>query len=157
MHLVGIRVERPTNNPMVLLREATGDLRVLPIFVGADVATAIAYGLEGVEVPRPLTHDLMRNLLEELGAHVESVVIKELRDGIYFASINLVLNGARHEVSSRPSDAIALAVRLGTPIYAEEEVLDADGIIVAESDDQDDLVSAFRKFIDDVSPEDFAG
>src|SRR5947209_3623917 len=128
MHLVGVRVELPTNNPIVLLREADGDHRVLPIFIGAVEATAIAFALQGVVTQRPMTHDLMRDLLTELGIGVERIVITELRDGTFYAEIEMASNGSRHTVSSRPSDAIALAARLGTPIFANAAVLaDAKG------------------------------
>src|SRR5437016_8047797 len=116
MHLVGVRVELPTNNPIVLLREAEGEHRVLPIFIGAPEATAIAFALQGVVTQRPMTHDLMRDLLGELQVKVDRIVITDLRDGTFFAEIELTAAGARHAVSSRPSDAIALAARLGTPI-----------------------------------------
>src|SRR3954447_22787403 len=116
MHLVGVRVELPTNNPIVLLREADGDHRVLPIFIGAVEATAIAFALQGVVTQRPMTHDLMRDLLQELDVRVERIVVTDLRDGTFFAEIELHSNGdgegATKKVSSRPSDAIALAARL---------------------------------------------
>src|SRR3954452_1555609 len=112
MHLVGVRVELPTNNPIVLLREADGDHRVLPIYIGAAEATAIAYALQGVVTQRPMTHDLMRDLLSALGATVDCVVITELRESTFFAEIRMTLPGQRHSVSARPSDAIALAARL---------------------------------------------
>src|SRR5438128_11962914 len=118
MRLVGVRVELPTNNPIVLLREAEGEQRVLPIFIGAVEATAIAFALQGVVTQRPMTHDLMRDLLQELDVRVDRVVVTELREGTFFAEIELSRNGTQHKVSSRPSDAIALAARLGTPIYA---------------------------------------
>src|SRR3989442_4814827 len=115
MHLVGVRVELPTNNPIVLLREAEGQHRVLPIFIGPVEATAIAFALQGVVTERPMTHDLMRDVLVALGVTVERVVITELRPspgggrGTFFAELQLRLDGAQHNVSSRPSDAIALA------------------------------------------------
>ena len=157
MHLVGVRVELPTNNPIVLLREADGDHRVLPIFIGAVEATAIAFALQGVVTQRPMTHDLMRDLLTELGIGVERIVITELRDGTFYAEIEMASNGSQHTVSSRPSDAIALAARLGTPIYAEEAVLEEAAIVVSEEDEQEEEVERFRAFLQDVNPEDFAG
>ena len=105
MHLVGVRVELPTNNPIVLLREAEGEHRVLPIFIGAVEATAIAFALQGVVTQRPMTHDLMRDLLGELKVSVERIVITDLRDGTFFAEIEMTANGSSHSVSSRPSDA----------------------------------------------------
>ena len=155
MQLVGVRVELPTNNPIVLLREADGDHRVLPIFIGAVEATAIAFALQGVVTQRPMTHDLMRDLLTALGIGVERIVITELRDGTFYAEIEMASNGSRHTVSSRPSDAIALAARLGTPIYAEESVLDEAAIVVSEEDEEEEEVEKFRAFLQDVNPEDF--
>ena len=101
MQLVGVRVELPTNNPIVLLREADGDHRVLPIFIGAVEATAIAFALQGVVTQRPMTHDLMRDLLMELGIGVDRIVITELRDGTFYAEIEMASNGSQHTVSSR--------------------------------------------------------
>ncbi|NLV56701.1 MAG: bifunctional nuclease family protein [Acidimicrobiales bacterium] len=161
MDLVGVRVEFPSNTPIALLREREGARRVLPIFIGGPEATAIAFALEEVVTPRPMTHDLMRDLLDDLGVSVESVVVTELRDRTFYAEIELHAADGVHRVSSRPSDAIALAVRAGTPIYAEEAVLDQAGF-EAEPDEDDreeeaEVVEQFREFIDSVSPEDFAG
>lgn len=122
MELLGVRLELPANTPIVLLREATGARRVLPIYIGGPEAAAIAYALEKVVTPRPLTHDLLKILLDELGAVVEKVTVTEMREHTYFAEIELSLAGRRHTVSSRPSDAIALAARTGTAIFASEEV-----------------------------------
>jgi bifunctional DNase/RNase len=134
MHLAAVRVELPTNTPILLLQEAEGARRTLPIYIGAAEATAIAYALQGVPTARPMTHDLMRDILAELGA----------------------------VVSARPSDAIALATRLGTTIYAEEALLDAEGVVLQADDepdagpDQDELERRFREFIESVKPEDFS-
>src|SRR5438128_3748751 len=108
MRLVGVRVELPTNNPIVLLREADGEHRVLPIFIGAVEATAIAFALQGVVTQRPMTHDLLRDLLSELGIGVDRILITELREGTFYAEIQMTNNGSQVAVSSRPSDAIAL-------------------------------------------------
>src|ERR671914_1401880 len=108
--LVGVRVELPSNQPIVLLKEAQGD-RYLPIWIGAVEATAIAFALQGVETPRPMTHDLMRDILRETDTEVERVVINELVDQTFYALIRMSNDGKSTEVSSRPSDAIALAVR----------------------------------------------
>jgi len=155
MHLVGVRVELPTNNPIVLLREAEGEHRVLPIFIGAVEATAIAFALQGVVTPRPMTHDLMRDMLEELGFSLDRVTITELREGTFFAELAITGNGKTHVVSSRPSDAIALAARLGTSPFAEEAVLDEAGVLVTD-EDEDVEVEKFREFLEQVNPEDFA-
>src|SRR5436309_15742435 len=109
LNLVGVRVELPTNQPIVLLKEKDGE-RFLPIWIGAMEATAIAFALQGIVTARPMTHDLMKNLLEELAVHVERIVITELRDGTFYATIQMQSNGSSYEVSSGPSDAIALAL-----------------------------------------------
>ena len=165
MHLAAVRVELPTNNPVVLLQEVEGARRTLPIFIGAPEATAIAFALQGVQPARPMTHDLMRDLLTTLGATLERVVVTELRmgedgrGGTYFAELRLRHAGQSYAVSSRPSDAIALAARLGTPIFAEEELLDEAGIVMETEEDEeappDELVSQFRQFIEGIRPEDF--
>jgi len=156
MELLGVRVELPSNTPIVLLRETTGERRMLPIFIGGPEATAIALALEGVETPRPMTHDLMKNVLDELGVTVERVVVTDLQDGTFYAELHLSGPQGNHTVSSRPSDAVALAVRTGTPIFAGEVVLDEVGYTVDESEDKEQVVEEFREFIDSVSPEDFA-
>ncbi|HYP22620.1 MAG TPA: bifunctional nuclease family protein [Actinomycetota bacterium] len=153
LSLVGVRVELPSNQPIVLLKEADGD-RYLPIWIGAVEATAIAFALQGIQTPRPMTHDLMRDLLQDAGVAVERIVINELVDQTFFALIRMANNGETKEVSSRPSDAIALAVRINAPIYAAEEVLDQAGIEL--KDDEETEVEKFREFLDQVSPEDFA-
>jgi len=158
MHLAAVRVELPTNTPILLLQEAGGARRTLPIYIGTAEATAIAYALQGVVTPRPMTHDLMRDLLVELGAVVECVVITELRDSTYFAEVRMLLGGQHHAVSARPSDAIALAARVQAPIYAEDALLDAEGVVLPADDEaeDEDLVVQFREFIEGVRPEDFS-
>lgn len=160
MHLSAVRVEIPSNNPLLLLQETTGSHRTLPIYIGNTEAQAIAFAQQGVETPRPMTHDLIRDMLEVLGATVECIVITELRDRTYYADIRILLGGQRHVVSARPSDAVALAVRVESSIYAEEDLLDAEGVILPEEEEEeeaeaDDLVSEFRDFIEGVRPEDF--
>ena len=156
MHLVGVRVEMPTNNPIVLLREADGQHRVLPIFIGPVEATAIAFALQGVVTQRPMTHDLMKDVLGALGVGVERIVITELRDRTFFAEIEMSSKGSGCKVSSRPSDAIALAARLGTPIFADESVLEEAAVTVSDEEEQEDEVERFREFLEGVNPEDFA-
>jgi hypothetical protein len=152
--LIGVRVELPANQPIVLLKEREGE-RYLPIWIGSAEAQAIALALQGVTPPRPMTHDLMRNILEELGVAVERIVITELRGGTFYAVIQMTRNGTRFEISSRPSDAIALAVRTSVPIFANEEVLGEASIVIRDDEEQE--VERFREFLDQVSPEDFAG
>jgi uncharacterized protein len=154
--VVGVRVELPSNQPIVLLKEATGE-RYLPIWIGAVEATAIALAQQGVVPARPLTHDLLKDVLDGLGAELTAVTITDLRDGIYFADLKF-RNGVT--VSARPSDAIALAIRAGTTIFAEEAVLAEAGVAIPDETDADaevdvEMVERFREFLDQVSPEDF--
>ena len=162
VELLGVRLEVPANTPIVLLQEAAGRRRVLPIYIGNNEAAAIAYALEGVVPPRPLTHDLFRNVLESLGAQLDRVVVTELVEHTFYAELHLTVGGSPLTISSRPSDAIALAVRTGTPIFAEESLLDEVGQEQDETEpategDQDELIEDFRDFIENVKPEDFGG
>ena len=151
LSVVGVRVELPSNQPIVLLKEVDGD-RYLPIWIGAVEATAIAYEQQGVKPPRPLTHDLMRDILTALDAPLRAVEIMELKDNVYFADL-LLGDGVR--VSARPSDSIALALRVGAPIRCADQILTDVGIIIP--DEQEDEVEKFREFLEQVTPEDFAG
>ena len=158
LSLVGVRVEVPTNTPMVLLREDQTGGRYLPIFIGQPEATAIALGMQGIETQRPMTHDLMRDLLHGLDVSVDRIVITELREGTFYAELEMKdAAGANHRISSRPSDAIALAVRFEqqVPIFANDEVLDDAGVVF-EQEDEEEQVAEFREFLDQVQPEDFA-
>jgi bifunctional DNase/RNase len=156
MKLLGVRLELPANTPVVLLQEQGGDRRVLPIYIGPEEAKAIALALEGVVTPRPMSHDLMRDLLGSLGAVVPRVVVTELQDSTFYAEIELHLAGRVHRVSSRPSDAIALAVRVDASIYATPAVLDdAANPVADEAEEQEQIVDEFRDFIERVNPEDF--
>jgi bifunctional DNase/RNase len=153
MEVVGVRMEMPSNTPIVLLRESEGE-RYLPIWVGAVEATAIAYAHQGVIPPRPLTHDLMKDLLDALDAPVAQVRITGLEDGVFYAVIAFE---SGLEVQARPSDAIALALRAGAPIVGSEDVLDEAGIEIPADEEpvEEDQVEKFREFLDQVSPEDF--
>jgi bifunctional DNase/RNase len=160
MRLAAVRVELPSQTPILLLQETNGANRTLPIYIGNSEAQAIASALQGVETPRPMTHDLMRDLLVEVGASVDCVVITELRDRTFFAEIRLVSAGQRRTVSARPSDAVALALRVSATIYAEEALVDAEGYVLAEdvteeAGESDELLVQFRDFIDGIRPEDF--
>ena len=156
LQLVGVRVELPTNQPIVLLKEREGE-RYLPIWIGPVEATAIALGMQGIETLRPMTHDLMRDLLQGLGVAVERIVITELRDGTFYAEIQMSQNGTTVSVSSRPSDALALAVRMELTIFANEEVLEEASIAVKDDEEPDaeKEVERFREFLEQVTPEDF--
>ena len=153
MELLGVRIEYPTNQPIVLLREVGGS-RHLAIWIGAMEATAIAYALEGVSPQRPFTHDLLRLTTEALGANVDRVTVTELRDSVYYADLVLAQEGEEVHVSSRPSDAIALAARTGAPLFATEDVLRDAGIEIQDEDEEEE-VERFREFLEDLSPEDF--
>ena len=153
MSLAGVRIELPSNQPIVLLREAEGE-RFLPIWIGQSEAAAIALALQGVVTPRPMTHDLLKNILEEMTVQVSNIVITELREGTFYAIINMQRTGNAFEVSSRPSDAIALAVRLGCQIFANEAVLSEASILIPSGDEEEE-VEKFREFLENVNPEDF--
>lgn len=154
--LVGVRVEVPSNQPIVLLREDEGQ-RYLPIFIGPPEATAIVYALQGMETPRPMTHDLFKTVLDELGAQLRQVVITQLEEGTFYAEIELAREGGALRISSRPSDAIALAVRHDEPVplFVEEDVLEEAGVLF-EPEEDEDQIQQFREFLEQVSPEDFA-
>jgi uncharacterized protein len=164
MELIGVRVELPANQPIVLLKERGGS-RYLPIWIGAVEATAIAFALQGVETARPLTHDLFVDVLEELGAELVAVHVTELRDGTFYAELQLLRGEENFTISARPSDAIALVARIGeVPILGAAHVLDEAGIEIddvdedgeaAEGEDAEEEVRQFREFLDDVTPEDF--
>lgn len=139
----------PSNNPIVLLRERGGD-RYLPIWIGTSEASAIAFAQQGVVPPRPLTHDLLKDVITAVGRTLETVRIVEVRDNVYYAE--LVFDGGL-TVGSRSSDAIALALRVGCPILGADQVLESGGIPVPEEDE--DEVERFREFLDQVSAEDF--
>ena len=157
MEVIGVRVEMPSNQPIVLLKEIDGS-RFLPIWVGAVEATAIAFAQQGVEPPRPLTHDLMNNLLELLDATLTAVHMTAIKDGIFYATMLLRdSNGGQLTISARPSDAIALAVRSHSNILATQELLDEIGIEIPQGDGENQEVEKFREFLDQINPEDFVG
>ena len=153
MDVVGVRIELPTNTPILLLREREGR-RYLPIWIGTNEATAIALALEGIEPQRPMTHDLLRIVTESLGALVARVVVTDLRDGTFFADLIISQNGKEVAISSRPSDAIALAARTESPVFASKSVLDEGGVEIHD-DDQEDEIERFREFLEGVAPDDF--
>jgi len=159
VEVVGVRVEMPSNQPIILLKEMEGT-RFLPIWVGAVEATAIAFAQQGVVPPRPLTHDLMKEILEILDGTLTAVHLTELRDGVFYA--NLLLRNASNQelvLSARPSDAIALALRTRSNILASEELFDDAGIEmpVEDASQANEEVERFREFLDQINPEDFAG
>ena len=139
----------PSDQPIVLLREVAGE-RYLPIWIGAVEATAIAFAQQGVVPPRPLTHDLLKDVLEATGNELTEVQITSVTDRVFYA--NLVF-ASGVEVSARPSDSIALALRTGTKIVVSDEVLDEAGLAVPA--EQEDEIEKFREFLDEITPEDF--
>ncbi len=149
LDVVGVRVELPSQQPIVLLKEVDGD-RYLPIWIGAVEATAIAFAQQGVVTARPMTHDLLRDVLAGLDRPLRTVKITELRDGVFYAELGF---DGGVTVSARPSDAIALAMRTGATIHGEEAVLAEAGIAIP--DEQEDEVEKFREFLDNITPEDF--
>lgn len=154
LDLVGVRLEMPSNQPIVLLRESGAD-RYLPIWIGAPEATAIAFAQQGLTPPRPLSHDLMKDLLEATGLSLTQVTISGMREGVYYADL-LLSSGV--EVSARPSDAIALALRTGSPIFGSDELLEEVGVTIPDDEDGQEAeveVERFREFLDTVTPEDF--
>jgi len=160
LELVGVRIEVPANTPMMLLQEAEGERRLLPIYIGHPEASSIHVAIEGIEPPRPLTHDLFINTLIELGAALEQVVITEVREHTFYAELHLAIGEAGHVISARPSDAVALAVRYGAPILATEQLLDEAGqpaeLVEDDEEEADEIIDEFKDFIENVSPDDFA-
>jgi bifunctional DNase/RNase len=175
MIIDSIRVSLMNYQRVVILKEKAAD-RYLPIWIGPAEADAIAVKLQDVTVPRPLTHDLLRSVIDALGATISSIIVSELKNDTFYAKIILNVDGGQMEVDSRPSDALALAVRAGVPIYAEEVVLDKAGILLdketgkpispskadeaggeAKTISEEELrrMSAFRDFIDSLDFEDF--
>lgn len=169
MDVVGVRIEMPSNQPIVLLKEIDGD-RFIPIWVGAAEATAIAFAQQGINPQRPLSHDLMHEIVYTLDATLLAVQITHLRDGVFFATLQLrTSEDAALAISARPSDAIALALRSQSNILASRELLDEVGIAIPERliQEMDETgqpieksradLEAFRDFLDQINPEDFAG
>ena len=158
MQVVGIRVEPPASQPVLLLREVDGD-RYLPIWIGQSEAASIALRQKGIEPPRPLTHDLIVNLITEFGQTLVEVRIVDMQEGTFYAEL-VFANDVR--VSARPSDSIAIAMRAEVPIIADESVLTVAGLLIPDEDgDQEsgpvgeDEVEKFKEFLDNVSPDDF--
>lgn len=165
MQVVGVRIEMPSNQPIVLLKEIDG-VRFLPIWVGAVEATAIAFAQQGVIPPRPLTHDLMQDIVESLDATLTAVQVTAMEEGVFMASLLMRdPNGNAVSVSARPSDAIALALRTHSNILVDSDLLDSVGIEIPEDVAQDAMnasgdtseMERFREFLDQINPEDFAG
>lgn len=154
LELEGVRLEVPSSVPVMMLRESGGRRRVIPIYIGGPEASAIHYALEGIVPERPLTHDLLISMIDELGHQVDRLVLTEVRDHTYFAELRL--DGGEVAVSCRPSDGVAVAIRAGVQIFAEATLVDEVGREVAsEATEAEEIIDDFREFINNISPEDF--
>ncbi len=149
-----IQVSLMSEHRVILLKEVNAD-RILPIFIGPYEAEAIAIRLRDIELPRPLTHDLLNNVIAEMGGEISHITVNDLRNDTFYARISVNLNGRQLEIDSRPSDAIALAVRADVPIFVEEEVM-AEGIVPEEdiSEADDEALSVFRDFVNTLDLDD---
>ncbi len=160
MELVGVRVELPASAPIVLLRESSDRGLFLPIFVGSAEATSIALAMDKVEAPRPMTHDLLVSVLQSLDAELQRVVVTEIREKTFFAELHIRDSRGQRKISCRPSDAIAIALRLETPICVVDEVLQQAGYHIPDDEDgghEEHVLAEFRDFLDEVTPDDFLG
>ena len=156
MVIYGVSFDLVGKQPIVLLKTADGN-RFLPIWIGHPEAAAILMKLQGATTPRPLTHDLVTEMLSQLDAHVVRICVTELRENTFYATITLQQDGSEIEVDSRPSDAIALAVRAEAPIFADDRVIEESAIeFEGEEVNEEEIVDEFRKFLDDVTPDEFA-
>lgn len=158
VELFGIQVDAESNSPLLLLREVEAPNRVLPIYVGGAEAASIVRGVEGIVAERPLSHDLLVDLLETTDTRLDEVEVTAVQDGTFLAELHLDGRTGHRVVPSRASDAIALAVRLDAPLFASEEVLAEAGALLVYSDDAiDEAVSGMREFLEGVEPTDFQG
>jgi hypothetical protein len=159
MLIYGVSFDLVGKQPIVLLKTAEGN-KFLPIWIGHPEAAAILMKLQSQAPPRPMTHDLLSDMLEQLGAQIVRITVTELRENTFYAQITLQQDGGEIEIDSRPSDAIALAIRAEAPIFAADRVIEESAIeFEGEEIDQDRLdeeVTKFRHFLDEVTPEDFA-
>jgi bifunctional DNase/RNase len=156
MHIYGVSFDIVGKQPIVLLKTAEGN-KFLPIWIGHPEAAAILMKLQGASTPRPMTHDLLTSMLGELDAQVVRITVTELRENTFHASITIQQNGTEIEVDSRPSDAIALAVRAEAPIYADDRVIEESAIeFEGEEVNEEEIVDEFRRFLDHVTPDEFA-
>jgi hypothetical protein len=154
MRVAGIALDAVTRSPIVLLKDAL-DKRALPIYIGQEQAKAIISALEKQKPPRPLTHDLFVNLMETWGMNLDRIVIHSLQDNTFYAIVCLRQGETKREIDARPSDAIAIALRTGSPIWVMEEVI-ADASIPVDRDADEEERRAFREFVSNIRPEDFS-
>ncbi|MEX1357413.1 MAG: bifunctional nuclease family protein [Gaiellaceae bacterium] len=156
MVIYGVSFDMVGKQPIVLLKTAEGN-RFLPIWIGHNEAAAILMKLQGASTPRPLTHDLVTEILGQLDAQVVRIIVTELRENTFFAEITVQQDGTEIQIDSRPSDAIALALRADAPIYAADDVIEESAIeFEGEDVDEEAIVSEFKSFLDQVTPEEFA-
>jgi uncharacterized protein len=157
MTIYGVSFDMVGKQPIVLLKTVEGN-KFLPIWIGHPEAAAILMKLQGASTPRPMTHDLLSEVLDQVDAKCERVSVTELRDNTFYASITVSMNGSELEIDSRPSDALALAVRTSAPIFAADDVIEESAIEFEDGapEDQEEVVDKFKEFLDNVSPEDFA-
>ena len=166
VELASGRVDIRTNTPLILLRELGEPHRSLPIFIGSSEAQAIALGHQKVASSRPLTHDLLLDVIASYGGTLARVDVTELKDRNYFAELVIYTEGVKKVVSARPSDGVALAVRVGAPIFVNEDLLANEGVVISEGDfdgegeevevDESDVIDDFRDFLNQVRPDDFS-
>ena len=154
MVIYGVSFDMVGKQPIVLLKTADGN-KFLPIWIGHPEAAAILMKLQGAGTPRPMTHDLFTDILSQLEARVVKIAVTELRENTFYAQITVAVDGTEIEIDSRPSDAIALAVRADAPIFAAEAVIE-ESAIEFEHENEDEVVEEFKKFLDEVKPEDFS-
>ena len=156
MHIYGVSFDLVGKQPIVLLKTVDGN-KFLPIWIGHPEAAAILMKLQSATTPRPMTHDLVTDILEQLGAQVVRITVTELRENTFYAQITVQQDGSELEIDSRPSDAIALAIRAEAPIFAADEVIE-ESAIEFEGDEvnEEEIVEEFRSFLDKVTPEEFA-
>jgi bifunctional DNase/RNase len=156
MVIYGVSFDMVGKQPIVLLKTAEGN-KFLPIWIGHPEAAAILMKLQGASTPRPMTHDLFTDMLSQLEARVVRIAVTELRENTFYALITVSVDGSEIEIDSRPSDAIALAVRAEAPIYAADSVIEESAIEFEHEDvNEEEVVEEFKKFLDEVKPEDFS-
>jgi uncharacterized protein len=162
VRIASLAVDPRSNQPVIILRpleDTASEGRILPIWIGQPEATAILLALEDVDLPRPLTHDLLKNVLDALDAYVERVEITRVEDGTFYAALIVRAEERRMAVDARPSDSIALAVRTGAPLYVAENVMETAAVAdeLGEVVDEEAELQEFREFLENVDPEDFQG
>ncbi len=163
VEVAGVKVDLRSNSPVLLLQERSSPYRVIPIFIGVPEANAIDLVLSHVEPQRPLTHDLVKLMMDELDAQIERVVVTELRNGTYYADLVMMAGGIDRVISARPSDAIAIALRSEAPIFVSDAIMNAEGTVLEEAEveevddgSQEKIVGQFRAFLNEIKPEDFS-